>query len=157
MARWGRWVLRAAVALAMSAWVGGLLVYGALVLPRLHAAFGVPRTAPVTRQVTLGLNGLGAVAIGLGWAALWGERRAGGGAGCRALAALLGLSTALLALQWGLHGAMSRRMELRQTGVAGFDPLHRYYLAASLVQWFANLGLIALAVRPGGRVGPGRN
>ena len=139
---WFRKLVGAAGVLAMACWVGGLAVYGGLVLHTLHDRFGVPATAPITRQVTGGLNGIGLVAVALWWLARWLEGRAGRAWPRRWRVVALGLSTAILASQYALHGVLSRQMDLERTHSEAFYPLHRTYLILSTVQWLANLSLL---------------
>ncbi len=152
---WVRWSLRFASVVSMAIWVGGLPVYGALVLPRLHRAIGVPRTAPITREVTHGLNLIGLVALAA-WAVMmaW-DRWDGRLRPRRAAAVLWSLSALTLLGLWTLHSAMSAQMEAGRTSTAGFYPLHRVYLIAGLIQWCANLALLGVAIAAWG-VGGGR-
>lgn len=154
MGFWVRRILGMAGVLALACWVGGLAFYGGVVLPVLHERFGVEATAPVTRRATSALNGIGLVALGLWWIACWLEGRSGMARGRRWPVVVLGLSTLILAVQFPLHGALARQMDLGRSHSGGFYPLHRVYLIVSTLQWLANLALLLSALRPTVRPAP---
>ncbi len=136
-------VLRSSGLLAMACWIGGLAVYGALVLPFLHERFGVSSTAPVTRHVTLGLNAIGLAALVLGWIEFETIRRGETRRWAWFRVGLLAVSSAILAAQFVMHAMMSGQMDSGR--LAGFYPIHRVYLVASTAQWFVNMAILVQA------------
>jgi hypothetical protein len=133
-------VARFLAATALAIWIGGFAFYGAAVLPALHQTFGVAASAVVTRRVTNILNAIGLVAVVLAWLVARLERD---GPRPRLRFSLVATTTATLVLLFLLHRVMDDQIDSDRRG--RFYPLHRVYLLASTLQWFANLGLLALS------------
>lgn len=141
----GRWCLRGAGLVAMAVWFGGFTFYAAVVVPTLHESFESLTVGGVTRQVTWVLNAVGVVTVTLwglgarppakGWLAPWSR-------------SLWATTAALLAVEIGLHVALSSRID--RGAMRSFYPLHRAYLWVSTLQWLANVGLLASIVEPPG-------
>ena len=123
--------------------IGGLAFYGGAVLPRLHKTFGIARSAEITRQATDVLNAIGVAAVAMGWVVAALERGGDSSRRWRMRLGLLATTTGLLLALVVLHRIMDGRLDTGRRG--NFSGLHRVYLIVSTVQWFANLGLLALA------------
>ncbi len=135
-------VLRFVALVTLTIWVGGFTFYSAVVIPVLHEALGSLETGYVTQQVTWILNGIGTVAILAGWGLLLFEQGKTSSTLSRVRLVLLTATTGTLGVLWILHYVMDARLDAGR--LRGFYPLHRTYLVASTVQWFANLGLLAV-------------
>lgn len=141
-------LLRFLCLLSLSIWVGGFTFYSAVVIPVLHDALGSLDTGFVTQRVTDYLNAAGGVAVALWWLSAWADRSSGPALARRARIGLLAATTVMLLGLIGLHRVMDSRLE--SGSLRGFYPLHRIYLVGSTVQWFANLGLMAVVLFCGG-------
>ncbi len=143
-------VLRFLCLLSLSVWVGGFTFYSAVVIPVLHDSVGSLDTGFVTQRVTDYLNAAGGVTVVLWWLLVWADRPSGLARARRARLGLVAATTVILLGLIGLHRVMDGRLE--SGSLRGFYPLHRIYLVGSTVQWFANLGLMAvvLTLGPGG-------
>lgn len=137
-----RYLLQRFCLLAFCLWVGGFTFYSTAVIPVLHEHMDTEHGGRITQQVTNRLNVVGVVALAVGWATLLTDR-AQIVARTR-LVVLLSLvaSTGLLAFLFALHWVMDRH--LATLGLGGFYPYHRNYLIASILQWMANVTLIAI-------------
>jgi hypothetical protein len=136
--------LRFLALVVMAIWFGGFTFYGAVVIPALHDVFGSVEAGQVTQRVTTTLNVIGVVAIAAWWLLTVAMPRDCVDVRGKAQFALLAATTALLVFLIVLHREMDRRLD---AGIlVGFYPLHRVYLIASTVQWFVNLGLLAVSL-----------
>jgi len=131
--------------LGMASWAGGFAFYGAAVVPVLHDELDRFQAGEITRRVTDTLNAAGLVTLAIWWGLALAERHAGPRRIRRARLGLLAATSALLTLQFGLHRVMDARLDAG--ALRRFYPLHRAYLIASTVQWFANLGVLAASLR----------
>jgi hypothetical protein len=137
-------LLRLFYLVALSIWVGGFTFYGAVVIPVLHDHLGSPLDVGlITRQVTDVLNVIGGTTLVAGWLLTRSQRRSGtdGSRVDRRWYGSLGVSTVCLAVLLALHAVMDRKLETGR--LAGFYSWHRAYLWISMVQWLANLALLA--------------
>ncbi len=125
-------------------WVGGFTFYSAVVIPVLHDTLGSLDTGYVTQRVTDHLNAAGGVAVILWWLDAWADRPSGSALARRVRLGLLTATTVILLGLVGLHRVMDDRLEFG--GLREFYPLHRVYLIVSTVQWFVNLGLMAVGI-----------
>jgi hypothetical protein len=112
--------LRIVAGLAMALWAGGFAFYGAFVLPVVRAEIG--ETGPVTRQVAVKLNHVGAAAAALALAATV-LAPASKGERVRRVA-LVGFAICLGALYW-LHGVVALQVDNESND---FYHWHRRYL-----------------------------
>jgi len=135
-------VLRFLCLFSLSVWVGGFTFYSAVVIPVLHESLGSLDTGYVTQRVTDYINAAGVVAVVLWWLSAWVDRSAGPALVKWARLGFLAATTITLLGLIGLHRVMDSRLE--SGSLRGFYPLHRIYLVGSTVQWFANLGLMAV-------------
>lgn len=138
---WLRFGLRWLCLLAWSVWVGGFMFYGGVVVPILHEAVGNLEGGAITREVTLGLNGLGALTLLLWWLDLALEARRAPVWLFGLRVGTLGLMTGLWALLVVLHAVMAARLDAG--AMTRFYPLHRLYLGTSTLQWLASLVQLA--------------
>lgn len=138
-------MIRRGVALAaLSLWIGGIALYGAVVVPAGGHVLGKVAQGFVTERVTSELNVLGAVALAaLAWSTFASRRRA-------LVATWLVMLAAQLAL-FALHpyvGALldGAAHEVRDRGA--FYARHRIYLLVTTAQWLAAVvhGAASLAV-----------
>lgn len=141
-----RWfqLLRTLLVWGLALWLGGFTFYSAAVIPILHDELGSPTdTGFVTQRVTDVLNVIGIVVVLLGCAGAVAERRWSRGRRAGTLPAILLLvaSSICLAGLLVLHRVMDRALEAGSS--PHFYTLHRAYLWLSVVQWAANLGLMA--------------
>ncbi len=138
-----RWFLlgfRLFLLLAHAVWVGGFMFYSVVVIGVLHDLLTSLDAGGIRREVTVWLNVIGLVALGL-WAAMaWLERRDRPRWAVLSRAGLIGLSALILAALVLLHRSMSWRLE--EGLLRGFYPWHRAYLIASTAQWAANVGIL---------------
>ncbi|MFO0892997.1 MAG: hypothetical protein U0790_28160 [Isosphaeraceae bacterium] len=136
--------LRALQVWCLAIWLGGFTFYSAVVIPGLHEQLGGPmETGLVTQQVTNYLNLIGLVTIVIGAVGLAGERIAGADRRASSLPAilLLGLTSGCLVALYWLHHLLDQKLDAGT--LTGFYTLHRVYLWVSVLQWLANLGLLA--------------
>jgi hypothetical protein len=130
--------------LTWALWVGGFTFYSAAVIPVLHDRMDSIYAGAITQRVTDSLNCVGVAAVAVWWFAALARRSAGPRRFRRIGLGLLAATTVLLVFLIVLHRVMDHQLESDSLG--GFYPLHRTYLIASTVQWFLNLGLLAVAV-----------
>ena len=128
----------------MAVWLGGFTFYGAVVVPILHDELDRLQAGGITRRATDALNVIGAATLAAWWWNALAERSLGPARVRRARAALLAVSTALLAGLFALHAVMDRRLD--SVGLRGFYPLHRAYLLASTAQWLVNLATLGTSL-----------
>jgi hypothetical protein len=137
-------VFRSVLIWALAVWLGGFTFYSAVVIPVLHDQLGSPtETGLVTQRVTDVLNFIGFVVIVVAWIGVGLERswaRPDRWTTGLSLALLSATSVCLIALL-ALHRVMDRMMI--SDSMTGFYSLHRVYLWVSVLQWLANLGLMA--------------
>src|SRR5262249_9658396 len=129
---------------SITVWVGGFTFYSAVVIPVLHESLGSLETGYVTQRVTDYLNAAGGVTLALWWLAAWVDRSAKPDRARHLRLGFLVATTIILLALIGLHDLMDQ--QLGSGSLRGFYPLHRTYLIASTVQWFANLGLMLLVL-----------
>ncbi len=127
----------------MAAWAGGFAFYGAAVVPVLHENLERLQAGEITRRVTDTLNIVGAATVAVWWIAAVVESGTGAARARRTRLALLGAISALLLAQVGLHRIMDGRLD--EGHLRAFYPLHRADLILSTVQWFLNMGLLAVS------------
>ena len=140
-----RLLVRFVALLLFTVWVGGFTFYGAVVLPALHGAFGLPVAGGITQRISNPLNALGAVTLAVFWAVVWMERDTSLPARPRMVRLWLLVADSLLLL--GLiagHPVLDRL--LAAGSLPAFDPAHRVYLWLSTLQWFVNVGLLAVTL-----------
>lgn len=138
MASWFR-AVRLVGLVGLSVWLGGFAFYGGVVVPVLHEEIGSIRGGSVTQRVTDRLNAIGVATVVVWWVRAGVERRSTTRTGLALLAATSAILVGLIAL----HLMMDARLE-EEGGLRRFYPLHRAYLIASTMQWFVNVGLLAL-------------
>lgn len=139
--------LRSLARVAFAIWFGGFTFYAAVVVPDLHETFGGMETGEISRRVSVILNAIGLAAVALGWAVVALDRDARWGWRGTARLGLLALTTLLLFTLIGLHRELGARLDSGD-GRRAFFRLHEFYLILSTAQWFANLGLMAVASAP---------
>ncbi len=135
-----RLAVRSVWLFAYAAWVGGFFFYSSVVVHVMLARVPeLPPGAVVTREVTLWLNGLGALALACWWAE-WGlaaPRRP------RAIGILLALATLLHAALLATHGRVGAAWDADSDL---FYRWHQAYLGISAVQFFVQVALLPLAL-----------
>src|SRR5262249_10459368 len=118
------------VLVALMFWLGGLMFYGAVVVPIVRAQLIGPERSLITQRVTGWINFAGTIAILLMFAEVW----AASASRWRWLA-WAGMALPQLAVIW-LHRELSHQMTagLHRTESAGFLVWHGIYLACNTVQ-----------------------
>lgn len=147
----GAFLIRYAAMMGACVWVGGFMFYGGVVVPILDEALGSTDAGMITREVTDGLNLVGAATLAA-WAVLVVvEWRRGPRWAVWSRCALVAASASALAALFVLHNVMDAHLDER--GLGGFRPLHRQYLVISTAQWGANLLILALGLGIGTGLG----
>lgn len=144
--------LRFVCLVTLSIWVGGFTFYSAVVIPILHEFLGPVDTGYVTRQVTDSINAAGFVTAACWWLLVWVDRKPSDQERVpirarRIRLGFLSTTSAILLFLVGLHQIMDGRLD--SGDLREFYPLHRVYLIASTIQWFANLGLMSTLIAIG--------
>jgi hypothetical protein len=131
---------------ALLLWQAGFLFYAAVVVPTGTEVLGAFAQGRVTREVTVALNLIGAVALALLAWDQWAEsrhRRGRWGLWIVLAVTLVGLLI--------LHPMIESRVDFAADGrvndYPGFYLWHRVYLIVSTIQWAAGLGYTALMLR----------
>ena len=138
------WLMRLLSLWALAFWLGGFTFYSSVVIAVLHDQLGSPlETGLITQRVTESLNLLGVAAIVLGWLTILSKPpiQESGRARRRWATSLLAVTTICLALLMALHRVLDQRLDAGL--MHGFYNLHRLYLWISMVQWVANMALLA--------------
>ncbi|MFL5339144.1 MAG: DUF4149 domain-containing protein [Gemmataceae bacterium] len=128
---------------ALMFWLGGLMVFGAIVVPVIRANLDGPVRNTITQTVTRWMNFAGTVALLLTFVEAW-------AASARRWrwAAWVGMALPQIAVVW-LHHELSRQMKdgLEHTNKAGFLAWHGAYMAFNVMQVLAGLTFAFLALR----------
>lgn len=142
--RFLRLIVRSLALWAYAVWFGGFTFYGAVVLWAVHAAFGGLESGKITQEITVVLNWIGVITLGLWWALAWIERAKKPRWAWFAMVGLIGGSSIIQVALFIDHVILDRR--LAEFGLEGFYAHHNVYLNMSTVQWLVNLLMIPLLV-----------
>ena len=151
---------RVLLVFALIFWQGGFTFYTAVVVPiGTEVLQSAEQQGWITRQVTVWLNGAGAVAL-----PLWAWNLAADPASSRTGRILrwstwAGLLITLLLLVW-VHGRMDALLDPVQERIhdrSTFYGMHRVYLWVSTVQWLVALALIVCTLRDWREIDNGRS
>lgn len=135
------------VVLALMAWQGGFMFYGAVTVPVTRAKLeGRPERSIITQKVTQWMNLIGTAAILAMYADCWASplksRR-------WRWIVWLGMALPHPLLLW-LHLKLSDQMAapgFHTSNLAGFSHWHRAYLMVNTLQWAAGMAFVVLSLR----------
>ena len=128
---------------ALMFWLGGLMVFGSIVVPVIRANLDGPLRNLITQTVTRWMNFAGTVALLLTFVEAWAAA-----ASRWRWAAWAGMALPQVGVVW-LHHELSRQMKdgLDHTDKARFLAWHGAYMTCNLVQLLAGLAFAGLSLR----------